>query len=298
MQHPLYLYMRKFLLLFHTIKYLKWPQLYFRVYRKLVKPRVTQRLEGQIPERNSKWWHVWLYDEKITTQYKATFLNHTKRLKLPDDWNDESHSKLWVYNLHYFEDLLATGAEAKYDFHLELLNLWITQNSEGSGNGWEPYPTSLRISNVLKAWQGGLPLAEEHFISLYAQASFLSNDLEKHLLGNHYFVNLKALLFAGVILAEIIYLTVFKSSKSNISEIVKSSNNTEEIGNVLYTKYFIDFQLSGIVLLLAMIGAIVLTHVYRPSIKRQNIDKQNTTYSKDRIKLVETKSGEGINYNE
>lgn len=107
-----------------------------------------------------------------------------------------------------------------------------------------------------------------------------------------------ALLFAGVILAEIIYLTVFKSSKSNISEIIKSSNNTEEIGNVLYTKYFIDFQLSGIVLLLAMIGAIVLTHVYRPSIKRQNIDKQNTTYSKDRIKLVETKSGEGINYNE
>ena len=107
-----------------------------------------------------------------------------------------------------------------------------------------------------------------------------------------------ALLFAGVILAEIIYLTVFKSSKSNISEIVRSSNNTEEIGNVLYTKYFIDFQLSGIVLLLAMIGAIVLTHVYRPTIKRQNIDKQNTTYSKDRIKLVETKSGEGVNYSE
>ena len=107
-----------------------------------------------------------------------------------------------------------------------------------------------------------------------------------------------ALLFAGVILAEIIYLTVFKSSKSNISEIVRSSNNTEEIGNVLYTKYFIDFQLSGIVLLLAMIGAIVLTHVYRPSIRRQSIDKQNTTYSKDRIKLIETKSGEGVNYNE
>ena len=107
-----------------------------------------------------------------------------------------------------------------------------------------------------------------------------------------------ALLFAGVILAEIIYLTVFKSSKSNLSEIYRSSNNTEEIGNVLYTKYFIDFQLSGIVLLLAMIGAIVLTHVYRPTIKRQNIDKQNTTFSKDRIKLVETKTGEGVKYNE
>ena len=80
--------------------------------------------------------------------------------------------------------------------------------------------------------------------------------------------------------------------------IIRSSNNTEEISNVLYTKYFIDFQLSGVVLLLAMIGAIVLTHVYRPSIKRQNIDKQNNTYSKDRIKLVDPKSGEGLNYNE
>ena len=107
-----------------------------------------------------------------------------------------------------------------------------------------------------------------------------------------------ALLFAGVILAEIIYLTVFKSSKSNLSEIVRSPNNTVEIGNVLYTKYFIDFQLSGVVLLLAMIGAIVLTHVYRPSIKRQNIEKQNTTYSKDRIQLVDPKSGEGLNYND
>ncbi len=103
-----------------------------------------------------------------------------------------------------------------------------------------------------------------------------------------------AILFAGVILAEIIYLTVFKTSKNNLSEIFRSKNNTEEIGNVLYTEYFIDFQLSGIVLLLAMIGAIVLTHVYRPSIKRQNIDKQNSTFSKDRVELVQVKSGEGI----
>jgi hypothetical protein len=42
-----------------------------------------------------------------------------------------------------------------------------------------------------------------------------------------------------------------------------------------------------------MIGAIVLTHVYRPTIKRQNIDKQNSTLSKDRVKLVNTKFGEG-----
>ena len=103
-----------------------------------------------------------------------------------------------------------------------------------------------------------------------------------------------ALLFAGIILTEIIYLTIYKSSKSNPNIITRSKNNTEQIGDVLYTKYFIDFQLSGIVLLLAMIGAIVLTHIYRPTIRRQNIDKQNSTTAADRVKLVKVNSGQGI----
>jgi len=103
-----------------------------------------------------------------------------------------------------------------------------------------------------------------------------------------------AVVFASIILAEIIYLTVYKTTKVNPNIIIKHENNTEQIGDVLYTTYFIDFQLSGIVLLLAMIGAIVLTHVYRPSIKRQNIDKQNTTSSTNRVQLVKIKSGQGI----
>ena len=103
-----------------------------------------------------------------------------------------------------------------------------------------------------------------------------------------------AIVFASIILAEIIYLTIYKSSKVNPDIIIRYENNTKQIGDVLYTKYFIDFQLSGIVLLLAMIGAIVLTHVYRPSIKRQNIEKQNTTLATNRVKLIKVKSGQGI----
>ena len=103
-----------------------------------------------------------------------------------------------------------------------------------------------------------------------------------------------AIVFASIILAEIIYLTIYKSSKVNPDTIIRYENNTEQIGDVLYTNYFIDFQLSGIVLLLAMIGAIVLTHVYRPSIKRQNIEKQNTTLATNRVKLIKVKSGQGI----
>ena len=104
-----------------------------------------------------------------------------------------------VYNLHYFEDLLSDSAEEKKELHQQLLSHWIAENPFGCGNGWEAYPTSLRIVNVLKAWLGGLELDENVLRSVAAQSSFLSNNLERHLLGNHYFVNLKALLFAGVL---------------------------------------------------------------------------------------------------
>lgn len=191
--------MKKLLLLFHTLKYLRWPQFYFRLYRKIHKAAVTEVFSGALAPRSKEWVSCPLYNEKLTTDFSATFLSHSKKLHLPADWNDESHSKLWVYNLHYFEDLIADNAQEKQAFHLDFLNKWIEQNPVGKGNGWEPYPISLRIPNVLKAWQAGLPLTPKHFESLHAQASYLSNDLEKHLLGNHYFVNLKALLFAGVV---------------------------------------------------------------------------------------------------
>lgn len=192
-------HMHKFLLLINTLKFLKWQQIYFRIRRKFVKPRVTEHFNGVVPCRNGQFKCECLFDEKITQDLRANFLNRSKQLDLPHDWNDESHSKLWVYNLHYFEDLLAINAATKYDFHILLLDKWALANPVGTGNGWEPYPISLRVPNIFKAWQAGLPLEHRHFESLHSQASYLSNDLEKHLLGNHYFVNLKALLFAGVV---------------------------------------------------------------------------------------------------
>ena len=200
--------MPNFFLLINTLKYLKWQQIYFRLMRKLIKPKITEIFDGVQPKRSVIWQHITLYDDKINYELEACFLNHTKKLDLLADWNNESPSKLWVYNLHYFEDLLSNNAEEKCNFHLQLLNSWVDQNPVGYGNGWEPYPTSLRVVNILKAWLGGLELGEKLFSSVFTQASFLSSDLEKHLLGNHYFVNLKALLFAGVIFENIRWTSI------------------------------------------------------------------------------------------
>ena len=191
--------MLKLLLLINTVKYLKWEQIYFRFARKFLKPKVTEIYSGHEPQSPKVWIHQTLYDDKINNQFEALFLNYAKKLDFPSDWNNQTISKLWLYNLHYFEDLLSQSALKKKEVHLKLLNHWVDDNPIGFGNGWEPYPSSLRIINIIKAWLGGLKLNEKLFKSVFTQTSFLSNNLERHLLGNHYFVNLKALLFAGVI---------------------------------------------------------------------------------------------------
>ena len=63
---------------------------------------------------------------------------------------------------------------------------------------------------------------------------------------------------------------------------------------MLYTDYLLLFQLAGVILLLAMIGAIVLTLKHKAGVKRQNIGKQNARTRKDAYELVDVEPGQGI----
>ena len=69
-------------------------------------------------------------------------------------------------------------------------------------------------------------------------------------------------------------------------------SNTEAIGSILYTNYVLYFQLSGVILLVAMVGSIVLTLRDREGVKRQIVSEQ--VDRKGKIELVDVKSGEGI----
>lgn len=73
-----------------------------------------------------------------------------------------------------------------------------------------------------------------------------------------------------------------------------ADTNAEAIGQVMYTDYLLLFQLAGIVLLIAMIGAIVLTLRHRPDVKRQNIAKQTSRRRGDAYELKDPKPGQGI----
>lgn len=113
------------------------------------------------------------------------------------DWQAPNHSDLLRYNLHYFDDLNAERAVERRDWHRELIARWIAENPPAQGVGWAPYPTSLRMVNWIKAALSGFELAGEAVHSLAVQARQLERRLEWHLLGNHLFVNAKALVFAG-----------------------------------------------------------------------------------------------------
>jgi NADH-quinone oxidoreductase subunit J len=69
--------------------------------------------------------------------------------------------------------------------------------------------------------------------------------------------------------------------------------NTEALGRILYTDYVYYFQIAGLILLVAMIGAIVLTLRHRPGVRRQSIAVQNARTAQMAVDLVEIRPGEG-----
>ena len=105
---------------------------------------------------------------------------------------------------------------------------------------------------------------------------------------------------AGVLLAEMIMVSITVvqggAAKAAIGPVVATADatNIEAIGRVLYTDYVYFFQAAGIVLLIAMIGAIVLTLRHRPGVRRQDLAAQA---NRERAKAVEVKSvatGQGV----
>ena len=105
---------------------------------------------------------------------------------------------------------------------------------------------------------------------------------------------------AGVLLAEMIMVSITVvqggAAKAAIAPVVAGpdASNIETTGRVLYTDYVYFFQAAGIVLLIAMIGAIVLTLRHRPNVRRQDLASQA---NRERAKAVEVKSvstGQGV----
>lgn len=131
-------------------------------------------------------------------QSRFLLLNQFGELREPESWNDSKRDKLWLYNLHYFDDLAAEDSELRAAWHRDLITRWIVENPPPRGAGWDPYPTSLRIVNWIKWAMAGNALSFDHLHSLAVQTRWLAARVEHHLGGNHLLANAKALVFAGL----------------------------------------------------------------------------------------------------
>ena len=184
--------------LYHTLRHLKFIQIYRRVWFRLVKPKPEMHPAPDLRILNKDiWCKPAARRQSMVGAESFLFLNE-KRTLAECSWDDPKIPKLWLYNLHYFDDLNASEAFNRTEWQHNLILRWIDENPVGVGSGWEPYPLSLRVVNWIKWALADNHLTQATVLSLAIQGRFLEKRLEWHLLGNHLFINAKALVFLGI----------------------------------------------------------------------------------------------------
>ncbi len=185
-------------LYWYTIRHLRYIQIFNILVFKLYKPTPSLKKAPDLKKLNSLMTPVIPKKQSLIAPKTLCFFNKTRVIRKRNDWQGNKLGKLWLYNLHYFDDLNAADSPARRQWQLDLIRQWITENPPAHGIGWDPYPTSLRIVNWIK-WALRENESSDIFNnSLATQVRWLSKRLEYNLLGNHILANAKALVVAGL----------------------------------------------------------------------------------------------------
>ena len=215
--------LRRALLYARTVRRLRWEQVVYRPLRRVqrwlpVRPGPAEPPDAARMEALAAALAAWgpgdaaarLARADEVAEGRFTFVGRTETLGEPE-WTRRRVSHLWSYHLHYFAfgvDLAwawrLTG-EARYARRFEALaGGWLAACPPGRGDGWEPYPVSLRVVSWAQALllfgdalDAGLRAALLE--SLHAQAAWLERRLELQVLANHLQKNLTALVTAGLL---------------------------------------------------------------------------------------------------
>jgi hypothetical protein len=184
----------KIVLLFHTVKYLRFKQIYYRLYYALIshfsyfkKDRIVEYTSYQL------YWGLDLSTSNSYNNKVFTFLNLDYRFDRID-WNFADFGKLWTYNLNYFDFL--NQENISKEVGLGLIEDYIN-NQSYLKDGLEPYPISLRLVNWIKFLTKHQIQDEKIDTILFKHLRLLNSKLEFHLLGNHLLENAFALLFGS-----------------------------------------------------------------------------------------------------
>ncbi len=186
----------KLILLIHTIRHLRFKQIYYRLYylirNRLFKKEYKKRLKKEI--HPLIWNDPFLYTDSYKKNNNFVFLNLSHEFGDDINWNYAEYGKLWTYNLNYFDFLNQEHISAEEGLAL-ILN-YIEKNAVLK-DGKEPYPISLRGINWVKFLSRNTianllinEVLSGHYETLY-------NNVEYHLMGNHVLENGFSLFFGA-----------------------------------------------------------------------------------------------------
>lgn len=186
----------KLKILFQTIKYLKFIQIYYRIYYLFRNKIVGIKPKKKLAPRSKKilWVGGILSRNSISSKYSFTFLNIKHVFSDQIDWNYSKYGKLWTYNLNYFDFL--NQSDLSKDLGLKLI-LHYAKKENTLKDGKDPYPISIRGINWVKFLSKYAVQEVEIDEVLYHHYKILLKNLEYHLLGNHLLENAFSLLFGA-----------------------------------------------------------------------------------------------------
>lgn len=203
--------LKKLLLLFHTIRHLKFTQIYYQFKYRLMKPKALAFYKGNLKQTDLQsliFKKQLLVYKTYLGDNKFSFLNLEKDFEDKIDWNYQDFGKLWNYNLQYFNYLL------QEDILLEEKLCLLRDFYKAVDRGLlelEPYPVSLRSINMIRLFSKEGVKDADLLANLYGELNFLSQRLEYHLLANHLLENAFALMMGGAFFSNEAWLKTAQS---------------------------------------------------------------------------------------
>lgn len=190
--------MNSYIRLFNTVKYLKFIQIFYRIYY-VLRLRYRRQTKHKYLMSSRSQAHYLILQSSIGSNISYEnktfiFLNLSYSFEDKINWNYSEYGKLWTYNLTYF-DYLNQKAISKED-GTRLIYDFIEQADEIK-DGLEPFPISLRGINWIKFISKYKIEDQKINDFLFAQYFILMDNIEYHILGNHLLENAFSLLFGA-----------------------------------------------------------------------------------------------------
>ena len=224
-------------LYYRTAKHNKTLQLAYWFYHKLILSKLattnTEKYStnnklaaNQLKDKYTK--HLLDKKQCFINTYSCNFINISGDYSTKDSWNDKSKPLLWLYHLHYFDEV---SFESKKDngFYFNLINRWIKEKPiDKGGVGWVPFTVAVRIANWVKFFiDADTKISKSLLESLNIQMQYLADNIEYQFLANHLISDCKGLIYGSIYLQTPKSKTIFDTASKLLKQELQEQINND-----------------------------------------------------------------------